>query len=152
MKNFLFILMLISFSCAHAGDGKADYHAPVSCVFNVYSPPASQTESMEKLKSLLAKYKGYKTGGIAMMSGGAGLFVVGEVMLFTSLALNLSGQRNYQNSRQDPLWDAGLACTLIGGGSVVGGLPLFLIGKKRSQAYQRRVNALNSGESGIIIK
>jgi hypothetical protein len=146
MKNILFLLMLLSLSTAYALEGKAEHHAPVSCVFKVYSPPAAGTENLETLKAQMAKYKGFKTGGIAMMSGGAGLFVVGEVMLFTSLALNLSGQRNYQNSRQDPLWDGGLACTLVGVGSLAGGVPLYIIGNKKIKKLRRKIDSLNDGK------
>jgi hypothetical protein len=145
MKNTLVILLLLTVVNVRADNGPAS-----SCVFKIYKP-AAQTENIDNLQRQMMKYKRKRAAGIGMMVAGGGLFLVGQVMLWTSLGLNAAGKRNYDDSSQDPLWDAGFAGTLAGAGLVGGGVPLYLFSNRRARAYKRRINALNSGAPELII-
>jgi hypothetical protein len=145
MKNTLLFILLFCILHAQAENGHT-----ASCVFKVYKP-AAQTDNIDNLQKQLRKFRRKRAVGIGMMGAGAGLFLIGQVMLWTSVGLNAAGKRNYDDSSQDPLWDAGFVGTTVGAGLLGGGIPLYLFSDRRARAFKKRINAQRSGESDIII-
>jgi hypothetical protein len=136
MKHAFFIsLLLVVFQIRAAEE--IVHQRGQSCVFKVY-----QTEkplNVPYLKTQLKKYEHFKIAGVSLMCVGAVAFVAGEAMLITSSVMGISGQSRYNDSSRDPLWRAGIACSFIGVGGLGAGIPLYLIGKKRSKRIKRQL-------------
>lgn len=136
MKYLLALICLLSSVYVQASQPPT-VSKPISCVFKAYSIDTQAT--LNKMKVQLAHYRGYQAGGIAMMGVGALAFIAGQVMMWISVALNASGQRNYRSSYSDPLWLGGFATTIVGVGGLAGGVPVFTEGRRKAKRLKHKM-------------
>jgi hypothetical protein len=86
------------------------------------------------------KYKRMKTGGIVMIVAGCVSTVVGISQLGSAQTTYYSNVNGV--SQGDPKAATGTLFTMAGLGLIGGGIPLTIIGSKKSKHYQRKLDAI----------
>jgi lysylphosphatidylglycerol synthetase-like protein (DUF2156 family) len=124
MKRISFFILLILFSIgsfAQLNDQKVSYQLKID------------------------KYKRMKSTGIVMVVAGSIATVVGISNIsnaeYTTSTNPYTGAT--QRTTNDPAAVTGALLVLGGAGLLGGGIPLTIIGSKKSQQYQRRLDALS---------
>jgi uncharacterized membrane protein len=105
-----------------------------------FAAVAQQADQRASYQLRIDKYKRMKTGGIVMIVAGAVSTVVGISQLSSATSTSYTVTNGV--SQGDPKAATGTLFTMAGLGLLGGGIPLTIIGSKKSKLYQRKLDGL----------
>jgi hypothetical protein len=116
---------------------------------------SSPQETTTSSGSLPSAGRGLRIAGIAVAAVGVGVGVVGAVLVSKGLAkrdATLSYTQNYdpKNENWDTLRDAGVACIIGGAVAVVGGVGLYVFGRRAASEGGAAVSFVPGPGSGVV--
>jgi uncharacterized membrane protein len=114
--------------------------ATLALVFFSFTAMAQVNNEKASYQLKIDKYKRMKTGGVIMIVAGCVSTVVGISQLSSATSTTYTVTNGV--SQGDPKAATGTLFTMAGLGLLGGGIPLTIIGSKKSKYYQRKLDAI----------
>ncbi len=139
LKSFYIVAVLI---LVCTGSTHAAGPAGGSVVMRTGTPTDSlyYKDKTEKLRAELKYYRGMKTTGGAVTGLGVLFFAGGQTLLWTSVAMNETGRRNYKPIAKDPMFLGGLGATVLTVIPMAFGVPLLRFGTKQVRELKKELH------------
>lgn len=128
----LFLMISTAFLClyAHAGSPAPNQQ---SCMFRSYSASNDSLDHV-RFQNNLEHWRRMKMNGLILTSVGGGLFLTGQVCLWTSVARDINTNIS---SDQDKLWVSGAIITAAAVALLIPGAIMLARGSKRYRGLKR---------------
>lgn len=135
MKSVLILLVVLLYA------GRA-HAAGQSVMMRTGTPTDSlyYKGNAEKLRAELKYYRGMKATGTSLTGLGALFFVGGQSLLWTSVAMNETGRRNYKPVAKDPMFIGGLGATVLTVIPMAFGVPLLRYGTRQVRQLKKELH------------